>query len=128
MVTGDGFGAGKSAVVNKILKNGLADFTAIFSVAAFTLIWIAGMSLSPREPGQAVAVIFPPWTDAKAAFERATEAGGRFVRYGAWPFVAVVAPETQSYSGNVRANGAWFVADPQKLAACLRPFQSNGAE
>src|SRR5262245_65379849 len=88
-----------------------------FALASFLL--VARIGLAPREPSQGVGVVFAPWTGADAAFVRAVEAGGRFVRFGALPFIVVVSPETADYADRVRAGGALFVVDPRILAACL---------
>src|SRR5262245_7026235 len=88
-----------------------------FSVASFLV--VARVGLAPRDPAQGVGVVFAPWTQADAAFVRAVEAGGRFVRFGALPFIVVVTPETADYAARVRAAGALFLVDPQVLAACL---------
>jgi len=90
---------------------------AIFAVASFLL--VARIGLAPRDPSEGVGVVFAPWTGADAAFVRAVEAGGRFVRFGALPFIVVVSPETADYADRVRAGGALFVVDPRILAACL---------
>lgn len=66
--------------------------------------------------------MFAPWTSASEALSRATAPGGRFVRFGAFDFIAVVEPEAGGYAERVRANGAWLLADPMALAACLKPF------
>jgi len=45
--------------------------------------------------------------------QRAVEAGGRFVRYGAFPFIVVIMPETPITFRESRATGALLVADPR---------------
>lgn len=90
---------------------------AAFALASFLL--VARIGLAPRDPAQGVGVVFAPWTDADAAFIRAVEAGGRFVRFGALPFIVVVMPETPDYAERVHAAGALLLVDPQILAACL---------
>jgi hypothetical protein len=84
--------------------------------------------LAPRQPASGVAVIFTPWTAADAALARAVEAGGRFVRYGGYPFIVVVVPETPDYPSRVHSAGALFVVDPGALAACLRAFSDGGED
>src|SRR5215813_15269386 len=90
---------------------------AVFALASFLL--VARIGLAPRDPSQGVGVVFAPWTGADAAFVRAVEAGGRFVRFGALPFIVVVMPETPDYAERVHAAGALWLVDPQILAACL---------
>ncbi len=75
--------------------------------------------LAPRDPAAGMAVVFAPWTSPEAVLARSVEAGGRFVRFGGAPFVAVVIPEHAQYAAHIASRGAWFVADPQALAACL---------
>ena len=81
--------------------------------------------LAPRDAANGVAVVFAPWTAPDAALSRSVEAGGRFVRFGGLPFVAVVMPDDASYPSRILSTGAWLVVDPQALAACLSPFTSN---
>jgi hypothetical protein len=62
--------------------------------------------------------VFAPWTPPETVLNRAVAAGGRFVRFGAVSFVAIVAPDDAQYAGRISSNGAWLVADPQALVAC----------
>jgi hypothetical protein len=95
------------------------EAAALTAFALASFLAVARIGLAPRDPLQGVGVVFAPWTPADAAFGRAVEAGGRFVRFGALPFIVVVTPETADYADRVRAAGALFVVDPQILAACL---------
>jgi hypothetical protein len=93
-------------------------------IACFALVSscaVARIALEPRDPSAGVAVVFAPWTSQEDALARAVEAGGRFIRYGAFPFVVVVMPETADYLSRISRDGALLVADPRALAACL-PF------
>lgn len=83
------------------------------------------MALAPKKESAGVAVIFAPWTNAREALAQAAEAGGRFIRFGAYDFIAIIEPEDNDYARRVREKGAWFVADPAALAACLKPFAKN---
>jgi hypothetical protein len=78
----------------------------------------ARIGLTPRDPSQGVAVIFAPWTAAETTLSRAVEGGGRFVRFGGLPFIAVVIPDNAGYPNHMLDAGAWLVVDPQTLAAC----------
>jgi hypothetical protein len=91
----------------------------IVTVAFGSFAATAHTAIAPRNAQDGIAVLFAPWTDARDAFVRSVEAGGRFVRYGAYPFIAVVMPDDPDYAARVRANGAWLLADPQALAACF---------
>lgn len=91
----------------------------LFAVAAFFV--VAMLTLSPRDSRNGVAVIFAPWTSATETLDRAVASGGRFIRFGGLSFIAVVMPENPGYAHAVRQNGAWLLADPRLIAACLRP-------
>jgi len=99
---------------------------ALAGFAAASFFAVARIGLEPRDPSQGVGVIFAPWTGADAAFVRAVEAGGRFVRFGGLPFVVVVMPEAADYVDRVKAAGALLIVDPLVLAACLP--SSSGAQ
>jgi hypothetical protein len=103
----------------------LLDAALLTTAAFFSFAFVAANALAPKDERSGVAVIFAPWTDAAQTLSRAIEPGGRFVRFGAFEFVAIVAPEAADYSVRARANGAWFIADPAALAACLKPFLKN---
>lgn len=90
---------------------------AALSVAA--LYASARIGLAPRDPQAGVAVIFSPWTAPESALGRAVEAGGRFVRFGGLPFIAVVIPDDAGYASRILGEGAWLVVDPRALAACF---------
>ena len=79
----------------------------------------ARIGLMPSDPAKGVAVIFAPWTAADQALSRAVDSGGRFVRYGGLPFIAIIVPDNAEYSQRMLDAGAWLVVDPQALAACL---------
>lgn len=95
----------------------LVGIASIFSVVA-----VGALILSPKNDSEGVAVVFAPWTDASEALVRAVEPGSRFVRFGAFDFIAIVEPSRADYGARVRSAGAWLVADPSALAACLKPF------
>jgi hypothetical protein len=95
------------------------DAALLVAAALFSFVTVATFALAPKQDSEGIAVVFAPWTDAGQTFGLAVGAGGRFIRYGAFEFIAVVEPETASYGARVRANGAWLIADPKALAACL---------
>jgi hypothetical protein len=84
-----------------------------------TLYAVARAELTPRDPTQGVAVVFAPWTTAERTLSQAVEGGGRFVRFGTLPFIAVVIPDDVKYPSRMLDSGAWLVVDPIALAACL---------
>ena len=86
----------------------------------------ARIGLKPVDPASGVAIIFAPWTSGEQALARSVGAGGRFVRYGGYPFIAVVVPEAPDYASRILSAGALFVVDPRVLAACLTAV-TNGA-
>jgi hypothetical protein len=103
------------------------DAALITLLAVASLFVIARIGLKPRDPLSGVAVMFAPWTSAEATLARATDPGSRFVRYGGFPFIAVVIPERADYPERMLAGGAVFVLDPQALAACLSGFSLKSA-
>ncbi len=88
-------------------------------VAFISFAAVAAVALAPKQGAGGVAVVFAPWTGATEAFGLAVGAGGRFIRFGAFDFIAVIEPEAADYITRARANGAWLIADPKALAACL---------
>lgn len=78
----------------------------------------ARVTLIPRDPTQGAAVVFAPWTTADRALARAVDGGGRFVRFGDAPFIAIVTADDADYPNRMLNAGAWLVVDPQALAAC----------
>jgi len=93
---------------------------AVLSVCAFCL--AARATLAPQQPERGAAVVFAPWTAPELAMASAVEAGARFVRFGGYGFIAVVAPEDRNYAARAMAAGAWLVVDPELLAGCFAPF------
>ncbi len=98
------------------------DAALLIAAAFFSFGFAAATALAPRPESAGVAVIFAPWTDARETLALSASAGSRFVRFGAFDFIAVVQPENWEFAKDVRARGAWFVADPSALAACFKPF------
>lgn len=99
------------------------DASLLLVTAFFSVVLVGVVSLAPKDNVAGVAVIFAPWTNASEAMTLSVEAGGRFVRFGAFDFIAVIEPERGDYASRARAGGAWLLADPVALAACLRPFK-----
>jgi len=101
------------------------DAVLLSAAAAASFFAITAMTLAPKSDSAGVAVIFSPWTGAAEAMSRSVEAGGRFVRFGAYDFIAIVEPAGSDYARLARMNGAWLLADPSALAACLKPFSKS---
>jgi hypothetical protein len=99
--------------LRKIIDVGLLTLLSLGALFAG-----ARAELAPRDPAQGVAVVFAPWTEATRTLSQAVGAGGRFVRFGGLPFIAVVVPDDATYPGRIFEAGAWLVVDPQALAAC----------
>lgn len=97
----------------------VVDGALILFLAGIGLYGAARLALQPRELSAGVAVLFTPWTGANDTLTRSVAAGARFVRYGGYPFVAVVMPDDAGYPSRMLAAGAILVADPRALAACL---------
>lgn len=98
---------------------GLTTFS--FAALAATL----STTAADKAASRGVAVVFAPWTPSEAAIGRSVEAGARFVRFGAVPFVTIVIPESQGYPARAFAAGAWLVIDPLALSACIRFFKTE---
>jgi len=98
------------------------DIAALTVLSVGALCFTARATLIPRNPERGIAVVFAPWTAPETAMTRAVEAGGRFVRFGGHGFIAVVAADDRDYAARAMAAGAWLVADPQLVAACLSAF------
>lgn len=110
----------KSSVRFRWFDGLLLSFAALASFVTIT-----AMTLAPKSDTDGVAVIFSPWTDAAEAMSRSVEAGGRFVRFGAFGFIAIVEPASSEYARFARMHGAWLLADPSALAACLKPLSKS---
>jgi hypothetical protein len=103
----------------------LLDATLLVTVAFVSLLASGYLVLKPRDPASGVAAFFAPWSNTETTFLRSVEAGTRFIRFGGFPFIAVVMPEDADAYARLRAAGAWFIADPKALAACLNAAGRN---
>jgi hypothetical protein len=97
----------------------LVDVGLIAAITIASLAFILRVGLVPSNPAAGVAVIYAPWTTPDQTMVRAVSAGARFVRFGGFPFIAVVMPEKPDYVARVLAGSALFAVDPQVLGACL---------
>ena len=101
---------------------GAAGLTVLsFALLAATV----AMPATDRDASRGVAVVFAPWTPREGALGRSVEAGARFVRFGAAPFVTIVVPESEGYAARAFAAGAWLVIDPLALSACIPFFKTE---
>jgi hypothetical protein len=107
------------------VRGRVLDIALIGGFAFASLYVTARIGLGPRDPERGVGVVFAPWTSGEAALRRAVGAGGRFVRYGGFPFVVVVIPDGRDYLARIAADGALLVVDPRALAACLQLFSNE---
>ena len=80
---------------------------------------IAALSLQVRPDAEVVAVAFPPWWNAMPAFSAAASANAAIVRVTAVPSLLVVRPDGGEGLSRLHEVGAWFVIDPQAIAACF---------
>ncbi|HEY4140027.1 MAG TPA: hypothetical protein VGM57_01360 [Pseudolabrys sp.] len=110
-----------SSLLRNIIDGGLLTCLSLGALYA-----VARTELTPRDPTQGVAVIFAPWTTAEATLSQAVEGGGRFVRFGGFPFIAVVIPDDVKYPDRMLDGRAWLVVDPVALAACLPAAAAAG--
>lgn len=99
--------------------------------AALVLLSLAGLFAAvsavalPREPARGVGLVFAPWTSTETVLTRVAEAGGRFVRFGGAPFVAIAIPDDSDREARTLASGTWLVVDPFVISACASLFASK---
>jgi hypothetical protein len=105
--------------LRKILDVGLLMLLSVGALFAG-----ARAELIPRDRAHGVAVVFAPWTAANRTLVQAVGGGGRFVRFGGLPFIAVVMPDDGDYADRMLHAGAWLVLDPRALAACSAALSS----
>ena len=74
-----------------------------------SLIGALGLSMQPPASGL-VALFFPPWWGATKSMLAAT-ADGSVVRFGALPFIVIVAPDVSAEQ--IQQSGDWLVLNPQ---------------
>lgn len=94
-------------------KPRLTDYVILVFVALLPLGVAVGALFAPPADGP-VAAVFPPWWGDTRAFAAAS-AAGPVVRFGAVPFIVVVAADDRA---RLRAAGAWLLLDPRALGAC----------
>ena len=97
----------------------IRDFLPATSLVAVCVLWLAFATLRPQ-PGQSqIGVVFPPNYSGQDVLTRIADAGGRLVREGAWPFIAVVAADDAHVLARLDDLGALFTVNPLALGGCL---------
>lgn len=96
----------------------VVDASLLMCLSTGALYAGARTGLTPQDPVQGVAVVFAPWTPANQTLSQAVAGGGRFVRFGGLPFIAIVIPDDAKYQDRMFGAGAWLLVDPRALAAC----------
>ena len=91
----------------------LASAVLPAAVCAGSLAAALLLSMAPSPEGP-VAAVFPPWWDGARSLAAAAPAGA-VVRFGALPFIVVVAPERRDL---LHRAGAWLILDPRALGGC----------
>ena len=84
-----------------------------------SFIGVAALSFQARPGTEVVAVAFPVWWDSQQAFSAAASANAAIVRVTAVPSLLVVRPDGAEGLSRLQEAGAWFVIDPQAIAACF---------
>jgi hypothetical protein len=95
-----------------------ADAALMICLSIGVLYAGARTGLKPQDPLKTVAVVFAPWTSAADVLSRAAASGARFVRFGGFPFIAVVIPDDATYPDRMFDDGAWLVVDSQNPGGC----------
>lgn len=76
--------------------------------------------LSPvPAPGQAMAVVYPPWWSLTHAAQAVAEAGGALLRPGRWGWIVVAQAGDPGFTRRLKRGGAWLLLDPRVAAGCL---------
>lgn len=94
------------------------DVGLLLLLAIVVPLIVLRQGLRPADPLAGVAVLYPPWTDARTAVVNATAAGASLVRFGAFEFIIIVKPDTPTYVDRVLSEGALLALDPAVLALC----------
>jgi hypothetical protein len=104
----------------------IRDFLPAAALVVVCVFWLAAATLRPQ-PGQTqIGVVFPPNIGAQDVLARIAEAGGRLVREGAWPFIAVVAMDDARVLARLDDLGVLFTVNPLALGGCLtRPAATS---
>lgn len=97
------------------------------ALLAASAVGIAALASQVHPGAEAVAVIFPPWWDARQAIVATAAAGALVIRTGAIPAIMIVQPARDDGMERLRDAGAWLALDPRAVAACFsKPTTSEG--
>tara|TARA_B100000965_G_scaffold156159_1_gene130111 strand:+ start:1365 stop:1691 length:327 start_codon:yes stop_codon:yes gene_type:complete len=97
----------------------IRDYLPAAALVAVCVGWLAVATLRPQ-PGQTqIGVVFPPGFTGQDVLSRVADAGGRLVREGAWPFIAVIAADDARVLARLDELGALFTVNPLALGGCL---------
>lgn len=97
----------------------LRDVLPAAGLVVFTIGWLAAAMLRPEPGTRQVGLIFPPQYSATEVLSRIADSGGRLVREGAWPFIAVVSFDGPNTPAQAEKLGALFTVNPLVLGSCV---------
>ena len=101
------------------------DLAPAMMLVGVCIFWLAAATLRPQAGQPQVGVIFPPSLTGTQVLVRIADAGGRLVREGAWPFIAVVALDRPETLARLRDRGVLFTINPLALGSCLTRPTAN---
>lgn len=93
-------------------------FALVFFSAASILAPV-GLAAGMTPTGSGVAIVFAPWTSFDEALISVANSGGRYIRPGAFDFIAIATAGDPTFVSRIRQQGAWALLDPQVLGGCL---------
>ncbi|HBC06797.1 MAG TPA: hypothetical protein DC046_04350 [Rhodospirillaceae bacterium] len=103
----------------------IRDLLPTAMLVGFCILWLAIAALRPQSGQSQIGVVFPPSLTETEILARIADAGGRLVREGAWPFIAVVALDTPETLTRLGSQGALFTVNPLALGSCLTRPAAN---
>ena len=101
------------------VRMGIRDFLPATALVSVCILWLAVATLRPQPDQMQIGVVFPPNYSGQDVLSRVADAGGRLVREGAWPFIAVVAADDARVLARLDELGALFTVNPLALGGCL---------
>ena len=95
------------------------DLLPAAGLVTVCMTWLVIATLRPL-PGQTeVGVVFPPTLDSPGLFRRIAAADVRIVRFGGWPFIAIVTRDHPDTLERLAHAGALFTINPKFIGGCL---------